>query len=286
MSAKHSATATLLAVKQPSPATSPPPTDRLKAPTPSDKVAPAQKSMLEKFRLVNTRSALRTPQGSGLGPDGAREEDTTGPEPGDLLDGTSGGSANSSPKVSPKLATPKAGNKSLGGKKGLLQPKDKEDKQQRDKGKAGPDRPGRDEKEQAPDSAPKKASKIASLIPKGSKAAAKKDGWTPASSGIPKLGSKVPNTKQTVSPGSPAGREAEKLRTPKGSPCQPFPKTIPPEKANTAGTTVTTAGQAALDGREASQLPTGPVSGNGTVQLPQQQHCHPNTATVAPFIYR
>ncbi|XP_028388060.1 neuron navigator 3 isoform X1 [Phyllostomus discolor] len=301
MNVKHSATSTMLTVKQSSPATSPtpPPADRLKPPASEGvKTAPSgQKSMLEKFKLVNARTALRAPQPPSSGPSEGGKDDDAISEPGEMEGFSSGlnsgGSTNSSPKASPKLAPPKAGSKNLSNKKSLLQPKEKEEKN-RDKNKVCTEKPAKDEKDQVTETAPKKTSKIASLIPKGSKStAAKKESLIPSSSGIPKPGSKVPAAKQTISPGSTASKESEKFRTAKGSPSQSLPKPITTEKASTSNCPVP------AEGREASQAsPAGPcagsvaqgsgqTTGNGAVHLPQQQqHSHPNTATVAPFIYR
>ncbi|XP_066865888.1 neuron navigator 3 isoform X3 [Kogia breviceps] len=300
MNAKHSATSTMLTVKQSSPGTSPTPSaDRLKPPA-SDggRAAPSgQKSMLEKFKLVNARTALRPLQPPSSGPsDGGKEGDAfseSGEMEGFNSGLNSGGSTNSSPKVSPKLAPPKAGSKNLSNKKSLLQPKEKEEKN-RDRNKVCTEKPVKDEKDQVAETAPKKTSKIASFIPKGSKTtAAKKESLIPSSSGIPKPGSKVPTAKQTVSPGSSTSKESEKFRTTKGSPSQSFPKPVTTEKASTSSC------PAPLEGREASHASlagfsagsaaqgSGQSVGNGAVQLPQQQqHSHPNTATVAPFIYR
>ncbi|GAB1295556.1 Neuron navigator 3 [Apodemus speciosus] len=300
MNVKHSATATMLTVKQPSPATSPTPSsDRLKPPaTEGVKSAPSgQKSMLEKFKLVNARTVLRPPQAPSSGSNDGGKEDDAFSESGEM-EGfnsglNSGGSTNSSPKVSPKLTPPKAGSKNFSNKKSLLQPKEKEEKN-RDKNKACAEKSGKEEKDQGTEAAPKKTSKIASLIPKGSKtAAAKKESLIPSSSGIPKPGSKVPTPKQTISPGSAASKESEKFRTSKGSSSQAFSKASTMEKASTASLS------APLEGRDAGQgspsgscvmqgaHSSGQSPGNGAVQLPQQQqHSHPNTATVAPFIYR
>ncbi|XP_036092126.1 neuron navigator 3 isoform X7 [Rousettus aegyptiacus] len=300
MNVKHSATSTMLTVKQSSPATSPtPPADRLKPPvTEGVKTAPSgQKSMLEKFKLVNARTTLRPPQSPSSGPSDGGKDDDAFSESGEI-EGfnsgmNSGGSTNSSPKVSPKLAPPKAGSKNLSNKKSLLQPKEKEEKN-RDKNKICTEKPVKDEKDQVTETAPKKTSKIASLIPKGSKTtAAKKESLIPSTSGIPKPSSKVPTAKQTISPGSTASKESEKFRTTKGSPSQSLSKPITTEKASTSNC------PAPSEGREASQASpagscaglvaqgSGQATGNGAVQLPQQQqHSHPNTATVAPFIYR
>ncbi|XP_075407355.1 neuron navigator 3 isoform X3 [Tenrec ecaudatus] len=300
MNVKHSATSTMLTVKQSSPATSPTPSsERLKPPAAEGaKAAPSgQKSMLEKFKLVNARTAFRPPQSPSSGPsDGGKDEDAFS-ESGEMEAFSSGlnssGSTNSSPKASPKLAPPKAGSKNLSNKKSLLQPKPKEERN-RDKNKVCTENAVKEEKDQVTETAPKKTSKIASLIPKGSKTTAgKKESLIPSSSGIPKPSSKVPTAKQTVSPGSTTSKESEKYRTTKGSPSQSIPKPITTEKASTPSC------PAPLEGREtghaspsgacttAAAHNSGQSTGNGAVQLPQQQqHSHPNTATVAPFIYR
>ncbi|XP_056196385.1 neuron navigator 3 isoform X6 [Falco biarmicus] len=303
MNVKHSATSTMLSVKQPSPATSPTPSsDRLKPP-PSEGVKPpssGQKSMLEKFKLVNARTALRPPLSLSSGPSDSGREDDTFSECGEMdvlsTGVNSGGSTSSSPKVSPKLTPPKAGSKNLSNKKSLLQPKDKEEKN-RDKNKVCTERTVKEEKDQVTETSTKKSSKIASLIPKGSKTtAAKKESLIPSSSGIPKPGSKVPTAKQSASSTCTGSKEVEKLRTTKGNQSQSTPKSQLSEKASPSS------GFASSEGKEPSTALTpgsstalsasmvassGQGTGNGVVQLPQQQqYSHPNTATVAPFIYR
>ncbi|XP_071408278.1 neuron navigator 3 isoform X3 [Pithys albifrons albifrons] len=303
MNVKHSATSTMLSVKQPSPATSPTPTsDRLKPP-PSEGVKPAssgQKSMLEKFKLVNARTALRPPLSLSSGPSDSGREDDTFSECGeiDVLSGgvNSGGSTNSSPKVSPKLTPPKAGSKNLSNKKSLLQPKDKEEKN-RDKNKICTEKAVKEEKDQVIETSTKKSSKIASLIPKGSKmTATKKESLISSSSGIPKPGSKVPTAKQSTSSACTGSKEVEKLRTTKGNQSQSTPKSQLIEKASPSSglassegkepsTALTPGSPAALSASMAAN--SGQGTGNGVVQLPQQQqYSHPNTATVAPFIHR
>ncbi|KAK2494544.1 hypothetical protein MC885_001390, partial [Smutsia gigantea] len=274
MNVKHSATSTMLAVRPSSPATSPTPSaDRLKPPV-SEGVKTAtsgQKSMLEKFKLVNARTALRAPQPPSSGPSEGAMDDDAFSESGEaegLNSGlNSGGSTGSSPKVSPKLTPPKAGSKNLSNKKSLLQPKEKEEKS-RDRSKVCTEKPAKDEKDQASEPAPKKASKIASLIPKGSKAAAaKKESLLAPCSGIPKPGAKVPAAKPPAAPGGAAGREPERARPTKAGAAQSSPRPA--------------ADRGPADGRAAGQAPGRCVRG-----LPAQQHSRPNTATVAPFICR
>ncbi|XP_050180378.1 neuron navigator 3 isoform X1 [Myiozetetes cayanensis] len=299
MNVKHSATSTMLSVKQPSPATSPTPTsDRLKPP-PSEGVKPpssGQKSMLEKFKLVNARTALRPPLSLSSGPSDSGREDDTFSECGetDVLSGgvNSGGSTSSSPKVSPKLTPPKAGSKNLSNKKSLLQPKDKEEKN-RDKNKVCTEKAVKEEKDQVIETSTKKSSKIASLIPKGSKAtAAKKESLILSSSGIPKPGSKVPTAKQSTSSTCTGSKEVEKLRTTKGNQSQSTAKSQLSEKASPSSGLASSEGKEPSAGSSAAlsasmAASSGQGTGNGVVQLPQQQqYSHPNTATVAPFIYR
>ncbi|XP_027742570.1 neuron navigator 3 isoform X2 [Empidonax traillii] len=299
MNVKHSATSTMLSVKQPSPATSPTPTsDRLKPP-PSEGVKPpssGQKSMLEKFKLVNARTALRPPLSLSSGPSDSGREDDTFSECGetDVLSGgvNSGGSTSSSPKVSPKLTPPKAGSKNLSNKKSLLQPKDKEEKN-RDKNKVCTEKAVKEEKDQVIETSTKKSSKIASLIPKGSKTTAtKKESLILSSSGIPKPGSKVPTAKQSTSSTCTGSKEVEKLRTTKGNQSQSTAKSQLSEKVSPSSSLASSEGKETSAGSSAAlstsmAASSGQGTGNGVVQLPQQQqYSHPNTATVAPFIYR
>ncbi|XP_039199214.1 neuron navigator 3 isoform X3 [Crotalus tigris] len=297
MNVKHSATSTMLSVKQQSPATSPTPlADRLKPPLTEAPKTPSsgQKSMLEKFKLVNARTVLRPPLSSNSGPAESGKDDENVLECGEV-DGFSGGlstagSTTNSPKISPKLTPPKAGNKNISNKKSLLQPKDKEEKS-KDKNKVCTEKVVKDEKEQMPETPTKKTSKIASLIPKGSKAtSAKKESLIPSSSGIPKPGSKVPTSKQNSSLVSSGSKETEKLRNAKGNQPLTTAKSQGNEKTNLSASEGNE-GSAGLNSTSFSSpsmaAATGQVPGSGVVQLPQQQqYSHPNTATVAPFIYR
>ncbi|XP_075456308.1 neuron navigator 3 isoform X4 [Ascaphus truei] len=280
MNVKHSATSTMLSVKQPSPATSPThSSDRLKPPL-SEGVktsSSGQKSMLEKFKLVNSRTALRSQSSSNE----VIREDETLSECGEK----DGGSTMSSSKISPKLTPPKAGSKNLSNKKCLPPPKEKDEKS-RDKNKSNTEKAAKEEKEQASEGS-KKSSKIASLIPKGNKAASvKKESLIPLSTGIPKPGSKVPAAKQTTPPGSAVAKEPEKNRTTKGSQTPSTQKSHSSEKATTPSEGKSSSSTTTHSASAGAIGAGGQFTGNGAVQLPQQQYTHPNTATVAPFIYR
>ncbi|RXM36933.1 Neuron navigator 3 [Acipenser ruthenus] len=303
MNMKHTATSSMLSVKQPSPATSPPPaSDRLKPPISEAAKASStgQKSMLEKFKLINSRTASRPPLSPSSGPsgEGGGREDNVLSECGEtdgLSSGlNSGGSTGSSSKQSTKVTTPpsKTGSKTLSNKKSLPQPKDKEDKS-KSKGKAGT--PSKEEKE-LPVEPAKKTSKIASLIPKGGKASAvKKENSLLASSGIPKPGLKVaaPTGKTVASPTSVGAKDTEKSRTGKGNQSlyvqkSPADGRTPGSLASAEGRRTSMVSSTSTSALSAAMvMACGQLGGYGIVQLPQQQqYNHPNTATVAPFMYR
>ncbi|XP_058841627.1 neuron navigator 3 isoform X6 [Acipenser ruthenus] len=303
MNMKHTATSSMLSVKQPSPATSPPPaSDRLKPPISEAAKASStgQKSMLEKFKLINSRTASRPPLSPSSGPsgEGGGREDNVLSECGEtdgLSSGlNSGGSTGSSSKQSTKVTTPpsKTGSKTLSNKKSLPQPKDKEDKS-KSKGKAGT--PSKEEKE-LPVEPAKKTSKIASLIPKGGKASAvKKENSLLASSGIPKPGLKVaaPTGKTAASPTSVGAKDTEKSRTGKGNQSlyvqkSPADSRTPGSLASAEGRRTSMVSSTSTSALSAAMvMACGQLGGYGIVQLPQQQqYNHPNTATVAPFMYR
>ncbi|XP_030069878.1 neuron navigator 3 isoform X2 [Microcaecilia unicolor] len=298
MNIKHSATSTMLSVKQPSPATSPTPSsDRHKPPVSegAKTSSSGQKSMLEKFKFVNSRASLRPPLSPSSGPSDGGKEDEILLEGGEL-DSSYSGSTTSSPKVSPKLTPPKAGSKNISNKKSLPQPKEKEEKN-RDKNKICTEKATKEDKDQVPVTEPaKKPSKIASLIPKGNKGTVKKESLIPPSSGIPKPGTKVPTAKQAASSGSTGTKELDKCRTTKGNQTQPTPKPQANEKPTTPCSPAPLEGKVSgLVGTPASSpalsvsmtTSAGQSTGSCIVQLPlQQQYSHPNTATVAPFIYR
>ncbi|XP_041071952.1 neuron navigator 3 [Carcharodon carcharias] len=302
MNVKHAATSSMLSVKVPSPITSPTAsTDRLRPPLPEVTKTPSngQKSMLEKFKLINNRISSRPPFSPSSGSaEGGRDE---GPhsECGEA-EGGGGGSTGSSPKTQSKGTPQRIGGKVTSNKKATAQVKEKEEKE-KEKGKGL-----KSCKEEKVSDASRKSSKIASLIPKGGKpVGVKKESTIPASSGIPKPGSKVPTGKSTSVPG-PVGKESEKTRTAKASQGHTLQKSQADGKASSSSSI------ASLEGRGAS-LPSSPPSssspatlsasvvttcgqapgnsssnGNMVVQLPQSQqpYSHPNTATVAPFMYK
>ncbi|XP_050963086.1 neuron navigator 3 isoform X4 [Labeo rohita] len=299
MNMKHSATSSMLATKPPSPTASPTPpssSDRLRPPiTDSSKSAPGnQRSMLEKFRLINPRSASRT--SPSVAEMALQEEDdlsefgdegTCSPTPPCGISKQQGKTPASS------FAPPsKANNCKNHNNKSLPQPKDKEDK---NKTKSKASTPPKEEPVMVEPS--KKGSKIASLIPKGGKTSAasvKKESAIPASSGIPKPGLKAPTatTKPAASqPSVPAtsvpATGGEKTKLSKGGQSIYMQRSLGGLE-NRKTSMVSSTSTSALSGSATSGLGGGgALGGNGAVQLPQQQqHNHPNTATVAPFMYR
>ncbi|XP_062339736.1 neuron navigator 3 isoform X3 [Osmerus eperlanus] len=341
MNLKHSATSSMLTSPGASPSPTPPPSasDRLRPPVSEGPKAAGsalgggapQRSMLEKFRLINPRSASRT--SPSVAEMSLQEEDDlseygeegltpTGP-PAPAFCGS-----NPAPKQPANKTPPSYGaaNKnsakapsSSNSNKSLSQPKDKEDKGRGSKGGSKASTPPKEEREALVDPA-KKTSKIASLIPKGGKpVAGKKDNAFPsASSGIPKPGLKAPSTTgkpqslpqtpaqaQTQTPAptqaqaqaqaqaAPGGggvvREGEKAKLAKGSQAYYMQRSMGGLEGRRTSMTSSTS-TSALWGSSAGMMVGGggggALAGNGAVQLPQQQQHHPNTATVAPFMYR
>ncbi|XP_027899266.1 neuron navigator 3 isoform X11 [Xiphophorus couchianus] len=326
MNLKHSATSSMLASPTHSPSTTPSPqaleglqTHGSEASKVGSGAMPPQRSMLEKFRLINPRSASRaspsmaemtlqeeddlseygddgqTPTGSvcSSGSSSATAKQISTKTPASSLSAPSKTSSSSSSKTS------------ASGSRSLAPCKDKEDKNK--SGKSSKDSsPPKEERENASDST-KKTSKIASLIPKGGKSSSgKKDGGSSsASSGIPKPGLKAPsmasakpqsqsqnqNQNQAAlnSSGNMRAGEGERAKLTKGGQGGSFyiqHSAGGPEGKRTSMTSSTST--SALSGSSGMLVGGGgALGGNGVVQLPQQQqHNHPNTATVAPFMYR
>lgn len=148
---------------------------------------------------------------------------------------------------------------------------------------------------------PKKSSKIASFIPKGGKLnSAKKEVSAPSHSGIPKPGMKNTTGKSSSAPSS--AKEGERSRSGKSA------SSLSQQKPQLDGrNSSSTSSLASSEGRgigggpvlstsSSTQAVNGPTNsttqttGSNTVSVqlphPQQQYNHPNTATVAPFMYR
>ncbi|XP_017158187.1 neuron navigator 3 isoform X11 [Poecilia reticulata] len=322
MNLKHSATSSMLASPTHSPSTTPSPQalEGLQSHgSEASKVGlgavPPQRSMLEKFRLINPRSASRA--SPSMAEMTLQEEDDLS-EYGDdgqslMVSVCSSGSSSATAKqistktsasslsAPSKTSSSSSSKTSASGSRSLAPSKDKEDKNKSGKSSKDSSPP---KEENAADST-KKSSKIASLIPKGGKSSSgKKDGSSSsASSGIPKPGLKAPSTTSAKpqsqsqnqnqaalnSSGNMRAGEGERAKLTKGGQGGSFyiqRSAGGPEGKRTSMTSSTST--SALSGSSGMLVGGGgALGGNGVVQLPQQQqHNHPNTATVAPFMYR
>lgn len=301
----------------------------------------AQKSMLEKLKLFNSKggskSSSSSSNGVGAQADNAApvrqlsvgqveraetgsntdplEEDDGNVRPG--MNGTSNGSAYaaapsavattaSSPKIALRGIAQRTFSRALTAKKGSAKSteKDKEKVKEKEKAKevgkrvSVPDRTELREEELKEEAAPvaadtdssnKKTSKITSFIPKGGKVS-KKESATPAQSGIPKPGSKGVGGK--TSSVKEAGERPRSMRLGGGLIMHRGP--LDRDRDRDSRHSSSTSSLASTEGKSSAA----PVAGGGStqstasntvsVQLPQtqQHHSHPNTATVAPFMYR
>ncbi|KAM7085807.1 neuron navigator 2 isoform 3-T3 [Molossus nigricans] len=316
ISVKHSATSSVLSVKPPVPETPKPGPEALK-PAPNN-----QKSMLEKLKLFNSKGGSKAGEGPGSRDTSCeRLESLASVEEGEEMEATGrtlsvAGPASSSPKIALKGIAQRTFSRALTTKKSSPKGSEKEkEKQQREKEKEKskdlskrasvterPDPkegPKEDPSGAAVTEMPKKSSKIASFIPKGGKlSSAKKEAPAPSLSGIPKPGMKSMPGK---SPSAPApSKEGERSRG--GKPSSGLPQQKPQLDGRHSSSSSSLAssegkgpGGTTLNHSISSQTVSGFVgttqtTGSNTVSVqlpqPQQQYNHPNTATVAPFLYR
>uniref|UniRef100_A0AAQ4NVV8 Neuron navigator 3 n=1 Tax=Gasterosteus aculeatus aculeatus TaxID=481459 RepID=A0AAQ4NVV8_GASAC len=216
--------------------------------------------------------------------------------------GTTVSTTASSPKIALRGIAQRTFSRALTAKKGSVKSTEKDKEKGKEKGKevgkriSVPDRTelrGDELKEEvAPvavdtDSANKRTSKITSFIPKGGKAA-KKESSTPAHSGIPKPGGKAPGVGGKASSGKEVGERPRSMRL------AMHRGPLDRDRDRDSRHSSSTSSLASTEGKASAS----PVAGGGTtqstasntisVQLPQtqQHHSHPNTATVAPFMYR
>lgn len=315
VSVKHSATAATLAVKPPAPE-APRPTPEALKPAPNN-----QRSMLEKLKLFNSKGASKVGEGPGSRDTSCERleilpsfEESEEMEAGGRPLSAAGPTSNS-PKIALKGIAQRTFSRALTNKKSSLKGSEKEkEKQQREKEKEkSKDLAKRASVTERPDlkegpredlsgvavtEMPKKSSKIASFIPKGGKLnSAKKEAPAPSHSGIPKPGMKSMPGK---SPSAPApSKDGERSRG--GKPSSGLPQQKPQldgRHSSSSSSLASSEGKApggtTLNHSISSQTVSGSVgtaqtTGSNTVsvQLPQpQQYSHPNTATVAPFLYR
>ncbi|KAJ7344572.1 hypothetical protein JRQ81_000522, partial [Phrynocephalus forsythii] len=322
LSAKHTATSSILAVKQQVPEPPKPPPEMVKT-TPN-----GQKSMLEKLKLFNTKGGSKA-GGSSLECPGSRDtscerlEALASLEESEETDVANRnvnnpGSISNSPKIALKGIAQRTFSRALTNKKSSPKGNEKEKEKQKDKEKeknkdlakrisVAEKTDLREElkEEQSPPAItemPKKSSKIASFIPKGGKLnSAKKEAPAPSHSGIPKPGMKNTTGKSSSAP-SCSAKESERSRGGKPAPGLSHQKPQLDSRNSSSTSSLASSegrgigGMPALSTSSSTQAVSGPTSsttqttGSNTVSVqlphPQQQYSHPNTATVAPFMYR
>ncbi|XP_061593745.1 neuron navigator 2 isoform X4 [Cololabis saira] len=254
----------------------------------------------------------RSETGSNTDP---MDEDDGNVRPG--LNGTSNGTSHgaapsagasvsttaSSPKIALRGIAQRTFSRALTAKKsstkGLEKDKGKEKEKGKEVGKRVPDRTelrGDELREEAAavaadaDGPNKKTSKIASFIPKGGKVA-KKENSTPAHSGIPKPGGKAPGAGGKASAVKEAGERPRSMRLGGGLVMHrgPLDKDRDSRHSSSTSSLASTEGKPSGAALVAGGSTTQSTACNTvSVQLPQtqQHHSHPNTATVAPFMYR
>uniref|UniRef100_A0AAR2JP08 AAA+ ATPase domain-containing protein n=1 Tax=Pygocentrus nattereri TaxID=42514 RepID=A0AAR2JP08_PYGNA len=286
LNAKHSATSSMLSVKHPSSAS-------LEAPP---KVI-AQKSMLDKLKLFNSRPSSRASSVTSL-----EEPETLPPEPdrGNVCpihpEGQSGNqrSNSTSPKLAlkgiaqrtlsralaPKISSAKAGEK------------DKDKGKQKGKEKAMKQSSGVDQdqiRQEREETKSEENVKKSNSIPKGTKgnSNAKKEASSASQSGIPKPGhaGKGPGlVKATVA--TPCGKEGERSRSFRAGGSVSLHK-CPMENKNSSSTSSLASSEGRCSQNSTCSTIQSTASNTANVQLPQPQaqYSHPNTATVAPFMY-
>uniref|UniRef100_A0A663F3I8 Neuron navigator 2 n=1 Tax=Aquila chrysaetos chrysaetos TaxID=223781 RepID=A0A663F3I8_AQUCH len=290
LSAKHTATSSMLSVKQPISEPPKPPSEIAKT-TPN-----SQKSMLEKLKLFNSKGGSKA-GGTTLECPGSRDnsceklETLLSFEESEEIDTANQnvnnpGSMSSSPKIALKGIAQRTFSRALTNKKSSPKGNEKDKEKQKEK-----------EKDKTTTEMPKKSSKIASFIPKGGKLnSAKKEASAPSHSGIPKPGMKNTTGKSSSAP-IPA-KEGERSRSGKAGSGLSHQKSQLDSRHSSSSSSLASSegkGVGGLNSSSSSQAVNGPAAtthttGSNTVSVqlphPQQQYSHPNTATVAPFMYR
>uniref|UniRef100_A0A671LEI0 Neuron navigator 2-like n=1 Tax=Sinocyclocheilus anshuiensis TaxID=1608454 RepID=A0A671LEI0_9TELE len=301
-STKHTATstapATVLSIKPDLQAKQPVPAE------PPPKAVP-QKSMLEKLKLFNSKGGSKssTPAEGAVTPTGGKDAALvlervgagSNTEPIEEMDGnvrpTNGSSAitmtTSSPKIALKGIAQRTLSRALMAKKASTKSVEKEKEKERNKEEV---------KEEvvpsskvAPSEAePRKASRIASFIPKGGKVGGtKKDSSAPVQSGIPKPGSKNSGNGAVKSSALPlGGKDNERPRSMRLGEGLGLHRDS--RHSSSSSSLASTEGKGHHSAAPLANGTHSTASNTVSVQLPQpqQQYSHPNTATVAPFMYR
>lgn len=263
----------------------------------------AQRSMLEKLKLFNSKGSSKSSSSTSNGnvvlvdrADAGSNTDPLEEDHGNARPGANGTGSSTPPMTatSPKMAlrgiAQRTFSRALTSKKASVKGTEKEKEKEKGKRPSVTERAelrGEEPKEEVldtTDGSTKKTSKISSLIPKGGKLSKKEAATTTvaavattaAHSGIPKPGAKAERPR--------SGRIG-------------LGRAQPPGDQRDSRYSSSTSSLASNEGKRESSA--APVAGGGSttqstasntvsVQLPQNQqhHSHPNTATVAPFMYR
>nr|XP_046202374.1 neuron navigator 2-like isoform X4 [Oncorhynchus gorbuscha] len=308
LNTKHSATSSMLSVKQDPPTRQP-------AATPLE-VLPkviAQKSMLEKFKLFNSKGGSKATGVLTERPTGQETESMESrPTSSDHLEEAEGNSRPpsvmaTSPKLALKGIAQRTFGRALTPQKSSLKTgekeKDKARPKERDKAWEGGSKRGfiteqeepRDDTRQegvGSDSAePKRNTKSTSLIPKGGKAGSgKKEVSAPAAhSGIQKPGFKAGKTSGVPSSGRDGDRPSS-LRAGGGGGHSVHKCQLDSRSSSSCSSLASSEGRSHHQHHNTNGAPPVATTASNTISVqlphPQQQYNHPNTATVAPFMYR
>lgn len=279
--------------------------------------------MLEKLKLFNSKGGSKA-GGTTFECPGSQNnsceklETLLGFEENEEIDaanqnGNNPGSVSSSPKIALKGIAQRTFSRALTNKKsspkGNEKDKEKQKEKEKDKSKDVAKRtsitekldlkeePKEEQTALATTEMPKKSSKIASFIPKGGKLnSAKKEASAPSHSGIPKPGMKTTTGKSSSAP--VPTKEGERSRSGKASSGLSHQKSQLDSRHSSSSSSLASSegkGVGGLNSSSSSQAVNGAAAmthttGSNTVSVqlphPQQQYSHPNTATVAPFMYR
>lgn len=305
LNVKHSATSSMLSVKQ-DPPTRQPVAPPLEVPP---KVI-TQKSMLEKLKLFNSKGGSKA---AGVLTDRPTGQETESrPTSSDLLEEAEGNSwppcvMATSPKLALKGIAQRTFGRALTPRKSSLKTgekeKDKARPKERDKAREGGSKRGFITEQEEPkddtrqggvgsDSAePKRNTKSTSLIPKGGKAGSgKKEGSAPAAhSGIQKPGFKAGKTSGVPSSGRDGDRPSS-LRAGGGGGHSVHKCQLDSRSSSSCSSLASSEGRSHHQHHHTNGAPPVATTASNTISVqlphPQQQYNHPNTATVAPFMYR
>ncbi|XP_052458599.1 neuron navigator 2-like isoform X2 [Carassius gibelio] len=316
-STKHTATSTALSIK-------PDPQVKQAVPAEPPPKAVPQKSMLEKLKLFNSKGGSKSsrPAEGAVTPTGGKDaglvlekvKPGSNTESIEEMEGnvrpTSGSGAvtmtTSSPKIALKGIAQRTLSRALTAKKASTKAAEKEKQKEhaKEKDKNGSKRVPALEKvetkeevkeEVVPSSRvasseaePRKASKIASFMPKGGKVGGtKKDSPAPVQSGIPKPGSKNSGNGAVKNSALPlGGKDNERPRSMRLGEGLGLHRDS--RHSSSSSSLASTEGRGHHSTAPVASGTQSTASNTVSVQLPhpQQQYNHPNTATVAPFMYR